>query len=53
MNPKFKLSIPILFLFIACGAFTFGQTGIEKELKLAVKNARGEAKILDAQIALG
>jgi hypothetical protein len=53
MNPKLKLSIPILFLFLAVGVFTFGQTGVEKELKLAVKNAKGQSGIIAAQISLG
>jgi tetratricopeptide (TPR) repeat protein len=53
MNSKLKLSIPFLFLFLAFAENTFGQTSIEKELKLAVKNAKGLSNILDAQIALG
>jgi tetratricopeptide (TPR) repeat protein len=53
MNPYLIFKVLLSLLFFAFTASTFGQSSLEEELKLKLKNARGELQILDAQIALG
>jgi tetratricopeptide (TPR) repeat protein len=53
MNPKLKFYLPFLFLLLVCNTLIYAQSGIENDLKLGVKKAKGASNILDAQIALG